>query len=183
MAKKKKKKSKPRKSKTQNSMAKKKKKGKKRRRMSGAGDDGFDFISPILAVSSGAGSKALNKVIPASVNPKLVSGLKIGVGVLLPMAAQLVKDPQSRKTTRKYLAAIGTGMAVEGSLALLAQTGVLADNPDMDDKNDFALELSEDVLGEDVLGDDRDDIPVVNGADDIPVINFADDYDDDDMLM
>lgn len=171
MAKRRKKKRSIRKSKTQNTMAKRRKKGRRRgRRMSGAGK-GFDFMSPLAAAGGAVAARLLDKVIPATVNPKLVAGGKMVVGALLPMVS---KDQK----TKAILQSAGNGMVAIGTSDLLTQFGILSGTDkieNLDEKADFALELSDEVLNDEVL---NDDIPVVN--DDLSVINdhgFDDDND------
>lgn len=156
-------------------MAKRRKKGRRRgRRMSGAGK-GFDFMSPVAAAGGAVVARLLDKVIPATVNPKLVAGGKVVVGALLPMVS---KDPR----TKQLLASAGNGMVAIGTSDLLTQFGVLSGTDkidNLDEKADFALELSDDILNDDIL---NDDVRTVNGNDMATVNNYDDDYDNDDDL-
>jgi hypothetical protein len=169
MAKRRKKTRTKRKSKTPNTMAKRRKKGRRRsRRMSGAGK-GFDFMSPLAAAGGAVVARLLDKVIPATVNPKLVAGGKMVVGALLPMVSKDVK-------TKSLLQSAGNGMVAIGTSDLLKEFGVLSGTDkidDLDEKADFALELSDDILNDKIL---NDDVNVVN--DDVNVVNGNDDYDD-----
>jgi hypothetical protein len=165
-------------------MAKRKRKkfGRKRSRMSGIGAlGGFDAMGILGAAAGGVGAKFLNKVIPGTMDKKLVAGGKIVVGALLPT---LVKG-QGRALAQ----AAGNGMIAIGATELLTEMGVLSGLgiPTDDDTLAVAIEGIEDVdftdvtdeIGADVLGESvlaGDDIPVVNGMDDIPVVNGMDNY-------
>jgi hypothetical protein len=83
--------------------------------------------------------------------------------------------------TKSILQSAGNGMVAVGTTDLLKEFNVLSGTDkiqDLDEKADFALELSDDILNDDIL---NDDLNVIN--DDIDVINddVEDDYHDDDL--
>jgi len=160
-------------------MAKKRKKMYKRRRRISGVVDNLNIMDVLGAAAGGIGAKFLNKVVPDTLDKKLVSGGKILVGALLPM---LVKGQGAGMAK-----AAGNGMVAIGAAELLNEMGVLGGMGD-DDMLAVAIEGIEDVEFEDltddigadiegggeVLGDD--DIPVISGDDDIPVISGDDEY-------
>ncbi len=171
-------------------MAKKRKKKSTRRRvrrLSGAGE--FDFMSPLLALGGGIGTKLLDKIIPDTWEGKTTAMVKVAAGVALPMLAKDAKQKQ-------MLQNVGNGMVAVAGTQLLAEMGILSDDVMDDDEMEFAVEVPEkkrgrknsmleaDVLADDgefeeinadVLADDDDDLSVINDSDDdLSVIN--DDY-------
>jgi hypothetical protein len=122
-------------------------------------------ITNILAVVGGAVIAGyINKVVPTTVNDKVLAGGKIALGIALPM---LSKDGK----TKNLLAGAGAGMIAVGSVDLLKSFGVLSgdfDIPtinadvlnglDLDVVNGDMDELGDDVLGEDELGEDLDEM-------------------------
>lgn len=179
-------------------MARKKTKKHRRRtrRMSGTG--GFDFMSPLLALGGGVGTKLLDHLIPDTVEGKTSAMIKVAAGVALPM---LAKDAK----TKAMLQNVGNGMVAVAGVQLLTEMEILSDDVfDEDEDMEYAVEvpdrtrqrkrISADVLGDDdddddadyeemnadVLGDD--DLDVIND-DDLDVINDElddDHYDDED---
>jgi hypothetical protein len=143
---------------------------RKRSRVSGLG--AIDFMS-IIAVAGGAVAAGLvNKVVPATVNPNLVSGGKIALGVALPM---FIKSP--------LMSGIGAGMIAVGSYELVKTTGIVSGFGVADsDMVTISLEGVDVLSGNDfstgVLAG-NDDISVVNGLDDISVVNGYEMYDND----
>jgi len=119
----------------------------------------------ILGVVVGAvATKLLDKVIPDSINDKIVSGGKVALGIALPM---LVKDGKMKNV----LQGVGNGMVAVGVVELLNSFGVLNGLGANDD--DMLL----------VSLEGTDDISVINGDDDINVINgLGDDVLADDVL-
>ena len=110
----------------------------------------------ILSVVGGAVVAGyLNKIVPATVNDKVLAGGKVALGIALPMFAKA-------GTTKNILAGVGSGMIAVGSVDLLKSFGALS--------GDFDIP----VINGDVLSGD-DDIPVINGdvlsGNDIPTIN------------
>lgn len=184
--------------KTYNMAKSKKRKSSRRRgrRMSGTGK-GADIVTPLVALLSAVGSSYSGKLIPATVNPKIVAGVKlVGGGVLA--ASNVGKS----ETTRKVLKAVGTGIMIEGGLQLGKEMGILSgmeDTKGLEERSDFALEISDDmekrpaksysgeydefeVLQDEFLNDGADDLSVINDeflneADDMSVIN-----DDDELI-
>jgi len=137
-------------------MAKRRKKhkvsGVRRRRShrtSGLGAIDIQNIGGVIAGAVIGGY--LNKIIPATVNDKLVAGGKVALGIALPM---FVKDGK----TKNLVAGVGAGLIAVGSVDLLKSFGALS--------GDFDIP----VINGDVLAGD-DDIPVINGDNDIPTIN------------
>ena len=135
---------------------------RRKRRMSGL-SGGID-IQNILGVVAGAVIAGYaNKLIPATVNDKLVSGGKIALGLALP---KFMKGSLG--------SGIGAGMIAVGSVDLLKSFGALS--------GDFDIPvINGDILAGDVLA--GNDLPVINGYDDID-LGMDDDLsgDDDDMM-
>jgi len=158
-----------------------KRKHKKRshhRRHRKGGLGAIDFTN-ILGVAAGAvAAGMLNKVIPESVNTKIVAGGKMALGIALPMFVKSGK-------LKGIMAGVGSGMIAVGAVDLLKSFGVLSG---ADDTMSLSLNgdqdmLSADVLGADVLGADDtisgEDISTVSGDDymngDISVVSGHDD--------
>ena len=125
----------------------------------------------ILGVAIGAVAAGyLGKLVPATVNTKIVSGGKIALGIALPM---LVKSGKMKNT----LAGVGSGMIAVGTVDLLKDFGVLSGMSD-DEVLEVTLNGDQDILA-------GDDLSVVNGgetvlaADDLSVVNGYD-YDEED---
>ena len=139
-----------------------KKRGRSIRRKSSMG--AIDVTSILSVVVGAAISSFADKIVPATVDKKIVSGGKIALGVVLPM---LVKDGKSKS----ILTAVGSGMIATATVDLLKSFGVLSGA-----EYEF---LQVDLSGtEDVLA--GDDISVINGngvlaEDDISIINGDDD--------
>ena len=146
-----------------------------RRRSKVSGIGAIDFMN-IIAVAGGAVAAGfVNKVVPSTINTKLVSGGKIALGIALPM---LIKSP--------LMSGVGAGMIAIGSYELVKSTGVISGLGADDDTISISLEGVDVLSGNDfdsgVLAG-NDDISVVNGNDDISVINGFDDmYDENDYL-
>ena len=145
-------------------MAKKRKKSHSRRRshkMHGIG--AIDFTN-ILAVAAGAvAAGAVNKFVPETVNPKIVSGGKVALGVVLPMLSK-------SGTTKNVLSGVGSGMIAVGAVELLKSFGVLSGIGADTDTISVSLDgIGENVLAENVLAED---LNVVNGiGEDLNVVN------------
>jgi hypothetical protein len=146
-----------------------KKRGRSVRRKSAMG--AIDVTSILSVVVGAAISSFADKIVPATVDKKIVSGGKIALGVVLPM---LVKDGKSKS----ILTAVGSGMIATATVDLLKSFGVLSGAED-----EF---LQVDLSGtEDVLA--GDDISVINGngvlaEDDISIINGDDDEENTDEV-
>jgi hypothetical protein len=150
-------------------MAKKRKKtrkaGRKRSRKTSMGAIDFSNILGVVAGAVVAGY--LDKVIPDTLDNKIVAGGKIALGVALPM---FVKSG----SMKNILGGVGSGMIAVGSIDLLKEFGVLSGAME-DDMLEISLNGDQDVLSGDddinvingdVLAGDDDDISVVNGYDD-----------------
>jgi len=128
-------------------MAKRRKKSKvsgirrRKRSYSGVGAIDIQNIGGVIAGAVIAGY--INKLIPATVNDKIVAGGKVALGIALPM---FVKNPK----TKNLVAGVGSGMIAVGAVDLLKSFGALS--------GDFDIP----VINGDVLAGD-DDIPVING--------------------
>ena len=146
-----------------------KRKHKKRshhRRHRKGGLGAIDFTN-ILGVAAGAvAAGMLNKVIPESVNTKIVAGGKMALGIALPMFVKSGK-------LKGIMAGVGSGMIAVGAVDLLKSFGVLSG---ADDTMSLSLNGDQDMLSADVLGAD------VLGADDISVVS-GDEYMSGDDVM
>lgn len=147
-------------------MAKKRKKSTSRRRSKSRLSGVNGTIMETLAIVGGAvGAGLINKVIPATINDKLVSGGKVAIGVAL--------NKMAKGSNAGLMRGIGNGFIAIGSVDLLKSVGVLS--------GDFDFP----AMGEDVLsGDDLDvinglgeDEYVLSGEDDLSVINGEEDED------
>lgn len=133
-----------------------------RRRMSGL-KSGIDMQNILGVVAGAVVAGYVNKLIPATMNDKLVSGGKIALGLAIP---KFLKGSLG--------AGIGSGMVAIGSVDLLKSFGALS--------GDFDIPvINGDVLAGDVLA--GDDLPVINGFDDVDLGQDDDLSGDDDMMM
>lgn len=139
-------------------MAKRKKKSHRRRSSRRSfGMMGAIDTTNILTVAAGAvGAKMLDKVIPDTIDAKLVAAGKIALGIALPM---VVKDGKSKNVMQ----GLGSGLIAVGAIDLVSSFGILS-GVGADDKDMLVVSL-----------DGVDDLPVVNGDDDLPVVNGQDD--------
>lgn len=116
---------------------------------------GIDTTSILGVVGGAVLAGYLNKIVPATVNDKLLAGGKVALGVALPMFI---------KTNKSLVSGIGAGMVAVGSVDLLKSFGALS--------GDFDIP----VINGDVLAGDMEnmgaDLPVVNGD----VLAGMDDY-------
>lgn len=136
-----------------------------RRHKSHSGLGAIDFTN-ILGVAAGAVAAGfLNKVIPETVDTKIVAGGKIALGVALPMFVKSGK-------LKGIMAGVGAGMIAVGSVDLLKGFGILSG---ADDTMSISLNGDQDFLGADVLGED-----MMNGIDDLSIVN-ADVLGDDEL--
>ena len=140
-------------------MRKKHKKHARRRRMSGVGAVG-GFTPEIGAALGGVAGGLLNKVMPSTVNPKLVAGGKIVLGVLAGKAGKT-----------EIVKGMGLGLVALGTVEMLQQFGVLngIGAPASSDMMAVSLEGTESVLA------GAEDLSVINGSEDLSVINGTDD--------
>lgn len=124
----------------------------------------IDFNSVMGVVVGAVATKLLDKVIPDTINDKIVSGGKVALGLALPMLSKEGK-------TKNLLSGVGNGMIAVGVVELLNSFGVL---------NGLGANDDEMLV---VSLDGADDINVVNGTDDINVVNgLGDDVLGDDVL-
>lgn len=124
----------------------------------------IDFNSVVGVVVGAVATKLLDKVIPDTINDKIVSGGKIALGLTLPMLSKEGK-------TKNLLSGVGNGMIAVGVVELLNSFGVL---------NGLGANDDEMLV---VSLDGADDLNVVNGMDDLNVVNgLGDDVLGDDVL-
>ena len=124
----------------------------------------IDFNSVVGVVVGAVATKLLDKVIPDTINDKIVSGGKIALGLALPMLSKEGK-------TKNLLSGVGNGLIAVGVVELLNSFGVL---------NGLGANDDEMLV---VSLDGADDLNVVNGMDDINVVNgLGDDVLGDDVL-
>lgn len=130
---------------------------RKKSRMGAASS--IDFQS-LLGVAAGAiGAKLLDKVIPASIDPKIANGGKIALGVFLPMA---FKDGKMKSIA----AGAGMGMVAVGTIDLFKNLNILSG---LNDTDMVEVQLSG---VETVLAGLDPRLDVINGIDDrLDVIN------------
>ena len=124
----------------------------------------IDFNSVVGVVVGAVATKLLDKVIPDTINDKIVSGGKVALGLALPMLSKEGK-------TKNLLSGVGNGMIAVGVVELLNSFGVL---------NGLGANDDEMLV---VSLDGADDLNVVNGMDDLNVVNgLGDDVLGDDVL-
>lgn len=107
---------------------------------------GIDTTSILGVVGGAVIAGYLNKIVPATVNDKLLAGGKVALGIALPMFI---------KSNKSLISGLGAGMIAVGSVDLLKSFGALS--------GDFDIP----VINGDVLAGDIDemngDLPIVNG--------------------
>ncbi len=154
-------------------MAKRKRKKisgvRRRQRMHGVG--AVDFTNILGVIAGAVAGSMLNKVVPSTVDPRLVSGGKVALGIALPMLSK-------SGATKNILAGVGSGMVAVGGVELLK---AVAPNMISGIGEDEFISVSLDGIGESVLAEDvlSGDIDVING--DISVVS-GDDEDDEDYM-
>ena len=154
-------------------MAKRKRKKissvRRRQRMHGVG--AVDFTNILGVIAGAVAGSMLNKVVPSTVDPRLVSGGKVALGIALPMLSK-------SGATKNILAGVGSGMVAVGGVELLK---AVAPNVISGIGEDEFISVSLDGIGESVLAEDvlSGDIDVING--DISVVS-GDDEDDEDYM-
>ncbi len=131
-----------------------------RRKSGSLGGFSPDLMTPIGGLVGGIGGTALDKIIPASLDPKIVAGGKMALGVL----ASQMDNP--------LLKGLGAAMTGIGASELMAALGVLGAPPS---DGDLFVSLDGADGYTDVLA--GDDLDVINGDDDLDVINGDDDLD------
>jgi hypothetical protein len=130
-------------------MAKRKKRkmaGVRRRRSSSVG--AIDTTNILGVVGGAVLAGYLNKLVPATVNDKVLAGGKVALGVALPMIFKGGK-------TKNIMTGVGAGMIAVGSVDLLKSFGALSGSFDIPVVNGDILAGDEDEMGF--------DIPIVNG--------------------
>ena len=156
-------------------MSKRRKKSRKvsgvrrRRRSVGAAID----VQNTLGIVGGAVIAGyLNKIVPATVNDKVLAAGKVGLGIALPM---LVKDGK----TKNLMQGIGAGMIAVGSVDLLKSFGALSGDFDIPVINGDVLsgddEMSGDVLAANEFGADEFGADEEMGADEFGADEFGED--------
>ena len=113
---------------------------------------GIDFTSILSVVGGAVVAGYLNKIIPTTVNDKIVAGGKVALGIALPMLSK-------NGATKNILHGVGAGMIAVGSVDLLKSFGVLSGDYDIPVVNGDVL-AGDDFMSGDVLAGD---LPVVNG--------------------
>jgi len=154
-------------------MARHKRKTKKHhtRRRSGMGakKSSIDFTNILGVVAGAVAAGYLNKLVPADskIDPKIIAGGKIALGVALPM---FVKSG----SMKNVLGGAGSGMIAVGAVELLKEMDMLSGAAE-DDVLEISLNGDMDVLS-------GDDMAVINASvlaeDDMSVINGYDEESD-----
>ena len=135
-------------------------KGRRRSRMSGGK---IDFTNILAVVGGAVIAGYVNKLVPVTVNDKIIAGGKVALGIALPM---LSKNGQ----TKNILSGVGAGMIAVGSVDLLKSFGAISGDFDIPVINgDVLAGLNGDVLAGDF------DIPVINGDDEFGQAEFGED--------
>jgi len=149
-------------------------KGRRRSKISGSK---IDFTNILAVVGGAVIAGYVNKLVPVTVNDKVVAGGKVVLGIVLPM---LSKNGQ----TKNILSGVGAGMIAVGSVDLLKSFGAISGDFDIPVINgDVLAGLNGDVLAGDF------DIPVINGDDEFGEAEFGEDdefgedMDSDDNVM
>jgi len=128
---------------------------KRRKRHHSKGMGAIDTQNILGVVAGAVIGGYLNKVIPATINDKLVAGGKVALGIALPMFVKTGK-------MANLVSGVGAGLLAVGSVDLLKSFGALS--------GDFDIP----VINGDILAGD-DDIPVINGDDDLGESVLAED--------
>jgi hypothetical protein len=116
----------------------------------------FDTTNILGVIGGAVIAGYLNKIVPATVNDKLLAGGKVALGIALPMFI---------KSNKSLIGGLGAGMIAVGSVDLLKSFGALS--------GDFDIPvISGDVLSGDLDEMSGDDISVVSGD----VLSGDDDY-------
>ena len=152
-----------------------KRKSRSRSRM---GANSIDTTAILLTIGGAVGAKLIDKIIPDTIDKKIVAGGKLAVGLVLPMVAKDAK-------TKAMLSQIGYGFLAVGTIDLLTEMNVLSGT---EDGNDLFIAMSgtQDVLAGDDLdvinGEERRGVDVLanKNIEDLSIINGMDDNDDDD---
>jgi hypothetical protein len=125
---------------------------RKRSRSMGAID-----TTNILGVVGGALIAGyLNKIVPTSVDSRLLAGGKVALGIALPM---FVKSG----ATKNILTGVGSGMVAVGSVDLLKSFGVISGTFDLPVINGNILGTGDVLSGYDLPVINGEDMPMMNG--------------------
>lgn len=125
---------------------------RKRSRSMGAID-----TTNILGVVGGALIAGyLNKIVPTTVDSRLLAGGKVALGVALPM---FVKSG----ATKNILTGLGSGMVAVGSVDLLKSFGVISGTFDLPVINGNILGAGNVLSGYDLPTINGEDMPLMNG--------------------
>jgi len=125
---------------------------RKRSRSMGAID-----TTNILGVVGGALIAGyLNKIVPTTIDSKLLAGGKVALGIALPM---FVKSG----ATKNILTGVGSGMIAVGSVDLLKSFGVLSGTFDLPVINGNILGAGSVLSGYDLPVINGNDSPMMNG--------------------
>lgn len=137
---------------------KKKSSGRRKNRKGGLG--AIDITSIISVIAGAAGAGFADKVIPDTIDKRIVAGAKIVLGAALPMLSK-------SGSTKNILAGVGNGLIAVGTIDILKGFGVLG--AATEETLEVDLSGTEDVLA------GMDDISVMNGDDDESVLAGDDD--------
>lgn len=149
-------------------------KRRRRSRMGNAG--GIDTTAILFTIGGAVGAKLIDKILPDTIDKKIIAGGKLAIGLVLPMIAKDAK-------TKAMLTSVGHGFLAVGTIDLLAELNVLGAT---EDGNDLFIAMSgtQDVLaGNDLNVINGDGTNVLAGEEfrsDLSVIN-GDPDDDEDM--
>lgn len=145
----------------------KKKKSSHRGKIRKGGLGAIDITSILAVVAGAAGAGFADKIIPETIDKRIVAGGKIVLGAILPMLSK-------SGSTKNMLAGVGNGLISVGTIELLKGFGVLGA---AEETLEVDLSGTEDVLA------GMDEISVMNGeenvlaGDDLSIINGMD-YED-----
>lgn len=145
----------------------KKKKSSHRGKFRKGGLGAIDITSILAVVAGAAGAGFADKIIPETIDKRIVAGGKIVLGAILPMLSK-------SGSTKNMLAGVGNGLISVGTIELLKGFGVLGA---AEETLEVDLSGTEDVLA------GMDEISVMNGeenvlaGDDLSIINGMD-YED-----
>jgi len=150
-------------------------KHKRKSRIHGAG--GIDMTAILLTIGGAVGASLLDKVIPDTIDKKIVAGAKMVVGVVLPMISKDAK-------TKHILQSVGNGVLAVGTIDLLKGMDIISGADENGNDLFIAMSGTENVLA------GADDINVINGGvdvlagegEDLSIVNGYSDDDDDDMM-
>jgi len=147
--------------------------GVRRKRHSKRGMGAIDTTNIMGVVVGAVIGGYLNKIVPPTINDKVLASGKVALGIALPM---FIKKP--------IMNGIGAGLLAVGSVDLLKSFGALSGDFDIPVISGDVLSGDLDVINGDDFGDDMgDDLSVINGdvlADDMNGDDFGDDLSGDD---